>query len=138
MFVREGVVHYSASDLTNAVKCEWALMRLLDAKLGRIPAALAAIARYAVDFREWGIFWIAVVIAALVVGRRGLVALAAMVLALAAYVIALSVTSWSIDDLAKVVVNRLLLHLLVPGAWLLAAALAPRNTQPAPVVTAGP
>ncbi|MCU1438503.1 MAG: hypothetical protein JWP66_1590 [Naasia sp.] len=38
MFVRGGVVHYSASDLTNAVKCEWALMRLLDAKLGRIPA----------------------------------------------------------------------------------------------------
>ncbi|HEY8588250.1 MAG TPA: TM0106 family RecB-like putative nuclease [Naasia sp.] len=37
MFVRENVVHYSASDLTNAVKCEWALMRLLDAKLGRIP-----------------------------------------------------------------------------------------------------
>ncbi|WP_210481475.1 bifunctional RecB family nuclease/DEAD/DEAH box helicase [Naasia sp. SYSU D00948] len=38
MFVRDGVVHHSASDLTAAVKCEWALMRLLDAKLGRIPA----------------------------------------------------------------------------------------------------
>lgn len=38
MFVREGTVYYSASDLTNAVKCEWALMRKLDAKLGRIEA----------------------------------------------------------------------------------------------------
>ncbi|MEO8261002.1 MAG: TM0106 family RecB-like putative nuclease [Pseudolysinimonas sp.] len=39
MFVRDGSVFYSASDLTNAVKCEWALMRKLDAKLGRIEAA---------------------------------------------------------------------------------------------------
>ncbi|MCU1569748.1 MAG: hypothetical protein JWR33_489 [Naasia sp.] len=38
MFVREGTVHYSASDLTAAVTCEWALMRRLDAKLGRIAA----------------------------------------------------------------------------------------------------
>src|SRR3954454_853516 len=39
MFVREGAVFFSASDLTNAVKCEWALMRKLDAKLGRVEAA---------------------------------------------------------------------------------------------------
>jgi predicted RecB family nuclease len=39
MFVREDRVYYSASDLTAAVKCEWALMRRLDAKLGRIVAA---------------------------------------------------------------------------------------------------
>ena len=30
-------VVYSASDLTAAASCEWALMRKLDAKLGRIP-----------------------------------------------------------------------------------------------------
>jgi len=30
-------VYYSASDLKAAVECEWALMRKLDAKLGRIP-----------------------------------------------------------------------------------------------------
>ena len=39
MFVRDDTVYYSASDLTAAVKCEWALMRKLDAKLGRIVAA---------------------------------------------------------------------------------------------------
>lgn len=38
MFVREGTVYTSASDLTAAVACEWALMRRLDAKLGRVTA----------------------------------------------------------------------------------------------------
>lgn len=38
MFVRDSTVYYSASDLTAAVQCEWALMRKLDAKLGRIDA----------------------------------------------------------------------------------------------------
>ncbi|BDI22475.1 bifunctional RecB family nuclease/DEAD/DEAH box helicase [Herbiconiux sp. L3-i23] len=38
MFVRDDVVFTSASDLTAAVTCEWALMRRLDAKLGRIEA----------------------------------------------------------------------------------------------------
>jgi hypothetical protein len=41
--------------------------------------------------------------------------LVAMALALSAYVVALSVTSWSIDDLAKVAVNRLLLRFSFPG-----------------------
>ncbi|MET0589814.1 MAG: TM0106 family RecB-like putative nuclease [Naasia sp.] len=39
MFVRDEVVYTSASDLTAAVACEWALMRRLDAKLGRVEAA---------------------------------------------------------------------------------------------------
>ena len=38
MFIREGRVFYSATDLKGAVECEWALMRKLDAKLGRIDA----------------------------------------------------------------------------------------------------
>lgn len=38
MFVRNSTVYYSASDLTAAVACEWALMRKLDAKLGRVDA----------------------------------------------------------------------------------------------------
>ena len=35
MFIRDSRVYYSASDLKAAVECEWALMRKLDAKLGR-------------------------------------------------------------------------------------------------------
>lgn len=36
MFLRDSTAYFSATDITNAVKCEWALMRKLDAKLGRI------------------------------------------------------------------------------------------------------
>lgn len=39
MFVRDGRVFHSASDLKAAVECEWGLMRRLDAKLGRVAAA---------------------------------------------------------------------------------------------------
>jgi predicted RecB family nuclease len=38
MFVREGIVYASATDLSSAVACEWALMRRLDDKLGRVTA----------------------------------------------------------------------------------------------------
>jgi predicted RecB family nuclease len=40
MFLLEDVVIYSASDLTAAAHCEWAVMRKLDAKLGRIEAVV--------------------------------------------------------------------------------------------------
>ncbi|KQO10095.1 hypothetical protein ASF06_07720 [Agreia sp. Leaf244] len=42
MFLLDGTVVYSASDLTAAAACEWALMRRLDAKLGRIDAVVEA------------------------------------------------------------------------------------------------
>ncbi len=38
MFVIEGLVVYSASDLAAAARCEYALLRSFDAKLGRGPA----------------------------------------------------------------------------------------------------
>ena len=40
MFLLDDVVVYSASDLSAAATCEWALMRRLDAKLGRIEAVV--------------------------------------------------------------------------------------------------
>jgi predicted RecB family nuclease len=36
MFIRDGIVVSSASDITSGAQCEWSLMRRLDAKLGRI------------------------------------------------------------------------------------------------------
>jgi uncharacterized protein len=42
MFLLDDTVVYSASDLTAAASCEWALMRKLDAKLGRIDAVIEA------------------------------------------------------------------------------------------------
>ncbi|HET8773613.1 MAG TPA: hypothetical protein VFP80_07475, partial [Thermoanaerobaculia bacterium] len=115
-----------------------ALLSTLPSKLERVPAALAAIGRHAVSFPEWGIFWVAVAVAAVIAGRRVALPLVAMTLALAAYVAALCVTSWRIEDLAPVAVNRLLLHLLVPAAYILEAALAGRNTEPATAVTPDP
>lgn len=41
MFVLDGVVVYSASDLASAAGCEYALLRAFDGQLGRGPAALA-------------------------------------------------------------------------------------------------
>ena len=38
MFVQDGVAVLSASDLTAAVECEWAVLRRVDAKLGRVEA----------------------------------------------------------------------------------------------------
>src|SRR6185295_3153559 len=38
MFVEDGRVLYSASDLAAAARCEYALLRAFDAKLGRGPA----------------------------------------------------------------------------------------------------
>ena len=39
MFVLDGVIVTSASDLTEASKCEFAFLRALDVKLGRIEKA---------------------------------------------------------------------------------------------------
>jgi hypothetical protein len=113
------------------------LLSSLPSKLDRIPAALLAVAKHAVVLPEWGGFWIAVAASLFFVrGRRAAIPLVAMTLALAAYVAALAVTSWRIEDLAPVAVNRLLLHLLVPAACLVAAAFGPRNTPTGTVVTA--
>ena len=38
MFVRDGKVVTSPSDLSAAAACEWAFLRELDARLGRIDA----------------------------------------------------------------------------------------------------
>ena len=48
-----------------------------------------------------------------------------IVLTLLAYTLALTVTSWRIEELAGVAANRLLVHLLVPACWIVAQAIAP-------------
>lgn len=117
------------------------LVSSLPASLDRVPFAMLAILRHAVDIPEWGGFWIAVV-AAILAGaiwnrsKRFAIPLVTMAVALAAYVVALSITSWRIEELAAVAANRLLVHLIVPGACILAMAL--RKTEPATAVTPGP
>ena len=41
MFVADGRVIFSASDLAAAARCEYALLRAFDARLGRGPAVAA-------------------------------------------------------------------------------------------------
>lgn len=43
MFVSNNDILWSASDLTRAAECEFSLLRQLDVKLGRIPAAKTAV-----------------------------------------------------------------------------------------------
>ena len=42
VFVADDIVIYSASDLAAAARCEYALLRAFDAKLGRGPSPAAA------------------------------------------------------------------------------------------------
>lgn len=107
------------------------LVKTLPQSLGRVFDALPAIARHAAGFTQWGVFWIAVAVAAIVALLRTraahvVVPLLTMLFALGAYVVALTVTSWSIRDLAPVVVDRLLMHLLIPATIVVCAAVSPR------------
>jgi len=140
--VAEGILVYWRTLVPAAYDEQYeVLVSSLPASLDRVPSAMLAILRHAVDVSEWGGFWIAVA-AAIVVGavlersRRYAILLVTMALALAAYVVALSVTSWRVDELAAVAVNRLLVHLIVPAACMLAMAL--RKTEPSAGVTPHP
>jgi hypothetical protein len=101
------------------------LIRTLPASLHRIGSAIRALASHAVDFSEWGAFWIAVAVA-IVIGafthrsQRFAILVVAILAPLGAYTLALTVTSWSVDELANVAANRLLSHLVLPGACLVA------------------
>lgn len=96
------------------------LVRFLPERLHRLDDGMLALMRHAVDWREWGLFWIVFLIAG-VIGRKKpfFVCLAVA----AAYALTFAVTSWNIDELASVAADRLLLHLLVPAALTIASAL---------------
>ncbi len=101
------------------------LVSALPVSMPRLPAAVRALAIHAIEFNEWGIFWIAVAVAttvALFVERsaRLIVPLVAIIAALGAYTLALTVTSWQIEELANVAANRLLSHALLPAACIVA------------------
>lgn len=108
------------------------LLRALPRFAGRFSEAVAAIVREALDVREWGLFWIAVVAAAAVAAlavreRRPMAALVMMALALASYAAALTVTSWNIAELAPVAVDRLLVQILIPASAVLTTIASVRS-----------
>jgi hypothetical protein len=86
---------------------------------------VSAIAHHAIDIRTWGLFWIVAAIAiAIGVFRRNAIAIGTL-LALGGYTVTFAVTSWNIDELARVSAHRLLTHLLIPALLVIAATLTP-------------
>lgn len=95
-------------------------------KLGHLRAALTAFPRHMIAFLSWGIFWIAVIIAAVfairVNRRAATIAIAIIVSMLAVYCGVYVATEWVVTDLIAVTAHRLLMHLAVPAFFLLALA----------------
>lgn len=96
----------------------------------RLPAALTTVAGKALEVQTWGWFWPITLVSLLVcaVGRRRevMAPLTILIVVLAAYVGAFTVTSWDVEELANVAVDRLLLHVLGPACCIVAAALEPK------------
>ena len=103
------------------------LLRGLLSSRARFPGAVGEFFRHAGEIHEWGLFWPATAIAlllTLLTARRSQVVIPAVVLAVTtvAYLIAYTVTSWNIAELAAVSTNRLLTQLIVPACWILVIA----------------
>jgi hypothetical protein len=103
------------------------LVRDLPHMWRRAPAAAHAFVAHAADMSVWAWFWPAAALGAIATllrdARKYAVPLLTVVLTLGAYVMALTVTSWDITELASVASNRLLLHVLMPACCLVAGAL---------------
>jgi len=105
------------------------LIRELPSKLDRLDDAFLALGSQAIDFRQWGLFWVVTLIcAAIAVTRRSVPALVC-VLVFCGYAITFAVTSWHIDELANVAADRLLAHLRIPATLTIASVVtASRST----------
>jgi len=103
-----------------------ALLAELPERIGRLDDALLALARHAFDWSAWGAFWPVVLVACAAVPfaprrRTAVVPPAMLALAIGAYIAALACTSWSIDELARVAANRLLVHCIGPALAIVVA-----------------
>jgi hypothetical protein len=103
-----------------------ALLPTLPEKLHRIGNALAGFPRHMIGFSHWGVFWIAVIVAAvfaLRVDKRGaLLAIGVMAAMLTVYIGVYIVTAWVQAELIAVTADRLLMHIIGPALALLALA----------------
>ena len=107
------------------------LLRLLPTipqKLGRAGTAVATLGGHLVDLHSWGLFWVAVLAAAIAGARQRRVrlAIALIALMLSVYLAVYIATSWRMTDLIHASASRLLLHLIGPALFVLAAAAEPK------------
>jgi hypothetical protein len=95
-------------------------------KLHNLGHAFAAFPTHMFLFARWGIFWIAVVIAAVLawhVDRRAArLAIAVIAAMLAVYIGVYIATDWIVSDLIAVTADRLLMHVIAPALMLIALA----------------
>jgi hypothetical protein len=100
------------------------LLPTIPQKLHNVRAALAAFPRHILLMPHWGLFWIAVIIAAalaLRVDRRNAtLAISVIAAMLAVYVVVYVATAWVLSDLIAVTADRLLMHVIAPSLFLLA------------------
>jgi hypothetical protein len=107
-----------ASEQENVI----ALLPTLPQKLDRLAPALRALVAHAASFAQWGVFWIALVVAAIVVRRRGALATAVIAAMLGVYVGVYTITTWVQSDLINSSADRLLMHFAGPALFLIASA----------------
>ncbi len=98
-------------------------------KLHHLGDALGAFPAHMFLFPRWGLFWIAVVVAAVLawsVDRRAAkVAIGVIIAMLAVYAGVYVATEWIVSDLIAVTADRLLMHVIAPSLFLLALASSP-------------
>jgi hypothetical protein len=102
------------------------LLPTIPEKLHRIGVAVAAFPQHMLLLPRWGIFWIAVIVAATLATRldRRAAWLAITVIGsiLAIYTAVYVTTAWVPSELIAVTADRLLMHVIAPSLFLLALA----------------
>ncbi|HEU4522279.1 MAG TPA: hypothetical protein VFT12_09765 [Thermoanaerobaculia bacterium] len=102
------------------------LLPTLPDRMERLLPAATALVEHAFDVKRWGLFWIAVAAAAvmLAVHRRWLTLAPAVVVIggmSAVYIAAYMVTTWQLEDHVAASADRLIMHLVGPAVYLLGA-----------------
>jgi len=107
------------------------LLPTIPEKLHRLGIAAAAFPSHMLLMPRWGIFWIAVIVAAVLaarIERRAWIAIAVIASILATYTAVYVTTAWIPSELIAVTADRLLMHVIAPSLFLMALAARTRKT----------
>jgi hypothetical protein len=103
---------------------------LLAERLSGLGFAITRVARHMIAWPQWGVFWIAVAICcAIAVRRRLLLPLYVLFGMLAVYIAAYLVSSWQLMAIIDSSIDRLLMHLIAPALFVVAAVLGTREAS---------
>ncbi|HUP43919.1 MAG TPA: hypothetical protein VM779_00245 [Thermoanaerobaculia bacterium] len=107
------------------------LLSTLPERTERLLPAINGYLAYAGDLEQWGLFWIAVALAVILLAMRRdwrtlAVPLILMIGMSAVYIAAYMVTTWQLQDHLAASADRLLMHLVAPALYLIGSAARPR------------